>query len=89
MKITNEHFNHIKTSIESLINQYGMETFTSYKAKLESGEIKCNDVNTRFMYDVARKAYPASWVCDNIYPYADDSHYKTALFKAGKELNLI
>lgn len=89
MKITNEHYNYIKSSIEALIKCYGMQTFIDYKNKLVSGEIKCNDVNTRFMYDIARKAYPASWVCDNIYSYADDTHYKTALFKAGRELNLI
>jgi len=89
MKITDKDYQHIKASIKKLINDFGMQPFATHKEKLESGEIKCKDVNTRFMYDVARKAIPSYWVCDVIYKYADDTHYKTALIKAGKELNLI
>lgn len=84
MKITIEHYQHIKNEL-SLLNR---DDVLSYKAKLlESG--KYNDFNTRFCYDLQRAAGLLSFVCDTIYTYADDSHYKTALFKACKELEYI
>jgi hypothetical protein len=89
MKITNEHYTHIKTSIENVITQYGYNDIMNYKAKLISGEIPCKDANVRLMFDLQRKAGLLNFVCDTIYQYANDDHYQTALFKAGKELNLI
>lgn len=84
MKITLEHYNHIKKAIEALPR----EKVLAHKEQLiTDGNYK--DLNTRFMYDVQRAAGLLSFVCDTIYKYADDSHYQTALFKAGKELKLI
>lgn len=84
MKITNEHYQYIKHEL-SLLNR---DDVMAYKTKLqEKGGY--NDFNTRFMYDLQRAAGLLSFVCDIIYKYADDAHYKTALFKAGKELNFI
>lgn len=84
MKIKAEHYQHIKNELASL----HLPDVMAYKAKLQaSGQYK--DFNTRFMYDLQRAAGLLSFVCDTIYTYADDSHYQTALFKAGKELGFI
>lgn len=84
MKITNEHYEYIKKEL-SLLNR---DDVMAYKERLQA-KGGYNDFNTRFMYDLQRAAGLLSFVCDTIYQYADDSHYKTALFKAGKELNFI
>lgn len=89
MKINKEHYNHIKNSISAVIEKYGIDDIMNYKSKLVSGEIECKDVNTRLMYDLQRKAGLTRFVCFVLYEYANDDNYKVALFKVGKELNLI
>lgn len=89
MKITNEHYEYIKSKINNVVIDYSYDSVMEYKQKLINGTIKCNDVNIRLMYDLQRKANLLSFVCDTIYQYADDSHYKTVLLKIGRELKLI
>ena len=89
MKITNEHYNHIKTELQTTIDRLSYAKIMEHKAKLISGEIPCKDVNTRLMGDLQAASNLLTFVCDTIYSYANDDHYQTALFKAGKELGLI
>ena len=89
MKIKDKDYQHIKTSLQSAINTIGLPNVMEHKAKLVSGEIKCQNENARLMYDLAHRAGLIDFVVDVIYKYADDTHYKTALLKAGRELNLI
>lgn len=84
MKITAEHYNHIKSELATL----DKETVLKHKASLiEVGDYK--DLNTRMVYDCARAAGLLRFTCDVLYKYVDDTHVKTALLKAGKELEYI
>jgi hypothetical protein len=84
MKVLSEHYNHIKTAMAGL----DYETVLKHKESLiKTGDYK--DLNTRMVYDCARAAGLVSFTCEVLYKYVDDSHIKTALLKAGKELNFI
>jgi len=84
MKITNEHYDHIKTELSKL----DYETVLKHKASLIAAQ-DYKDLNTRMVYDCARAAGLLRFTVDVLYKYVDDSHIKTALIKAGKELNYI
>ena len=84
MKITNEHYGYIKKELSTL----DKDTVLKHKASLiRVGDYK--DLNTRMVYDCARAAGLLRFIVDTVYKYADDTHVKTALLKAGKELNYI
>jgi len=89
MLIKTHDYEYIKSEINKVVIKYGINDIIGYYQKLKNGEIKCNEPNVRLMYDLQRKADLSRFVCDVIYVYANDTHYKTALLKAGKELNLI
>ena len=72
MKIKKEHFNHIKNLVDAFTaDPENREKLENHKAKVSS---------MRYRHDVARAAGMSSqWVCDNLYPYMDDTHLDTAL----------
>lgn len=81
MKITTEHYNHIKQEIDKLL-----AANPEAVARYERGEFprseKTQDLQRRFCFDVMYAAGLNKWVCDNIYSYANDDHIYTALRKA-------
>lgn len=84
MKITKEHYEYIKSELATL----DKDTVLKHKASLiEVGDYK--DLNTRMVYDCARAVGLLRFIVDTLYKYVDDTHIKTALLKAGKELNYI
>ena len=88
MKITSDHYSHIKCEIKKLSDLHNDEIKLHY-SKLVSGEIRCNNPKIRLMYDLQRKARLLDFVTNTLYKYCDDSHYQTALLKIGKELELL
>ena len=84
MKITNEHYEHIKTELSKLDH----DTVLKHKESLIKNK-DYKDLNTRMVYDCARAAGLLRFTVDTLYKYVDDTHIKTALLKASKELNYI
>jgi hypothetical protein len=44
------------------------------------------DLDMRLRWDCLWSSVPSRWVCDNIYPYANDEHLDTALRRILKEV---
>lgn len=85
MKMQKEHFDFIKNKmLEVLANNPNAVQMYESGSFHRSEHVK--DLQTRFSWDVFDCAVPASWVCDNLYSYLNDSHIKTALLKITKEV---
>ena len=79
MKMKQEHFDHMKSTIEAFL-QTGTITVAQYERGDFPRSDKVNDLQTRFCWDVFH-ATPGlcAWVCNNLYDYLNDSHIFTAL----------
>lgn len=84
MKITGEHYNHMFKAIESI----GFSTMQNHKNAVVMGG-KYKDLGKRLRNDFLYMSGLSAWVCDNLYPYADDSHIDTALRGIMKQLNFL
>lgn len=73
MKIKPEHYDTIREAVQTADAEY-----PSIRASYEAGEISAK----RFRWDLLMAARMSPWVCDNIYPYANDDHIDTALRRA-------
>jgi hypothetical protein len=49
-------------------------------------EGKAKDLEKRLRWDLLHAARMSQWLCDNIYPYANDDHIDTALKAITAEL---
>jgi len=70
MKITLDHYMHIARSLNN-IRPFLLQARIAYK--------KSGLSDKRFHWDMVRHAGLITWLCDNIYPYANDDHINTAL----------
>lgn len=76
LKITPEHYEHLQKVITPLDTRARR---TAYKA--------AGLTAMRYRWDLLRMATttpytpPMKWVCDNLYPYLDDTHIDSALRK--------
>ena len=82
MKIKPEHYAHIKSIIESMPR----DKLLAHKESLKH-DPSVKNLDLRFRNDLIF-AVPARWICDNLYPYMDDTHLDTALRSITKELGL-
>ena len=82
MKIKPEHYNYIDDSF----NKFSMKLQETMPIKIDSPlsglkrkykELGLSD--ERFRWDILNHAGLTKWVCDNLYPYLNDSHIDTAL----------
>lgn len=82
MKIKPEHFAHIRDAIAPHADE-----LREYKGTLAS-DPRVKDVDKRLRWDASYAYVKSAWICDNLYPYMDDSHVDTALRAVMRELNL-
>lgn len=68
MKISKEHYKHLESAILPLMKEIPLSLY------VEKGLSE-----KRYRWDLSYRANLSTWICDNIYPYADDSHLDTAL----------
>lgn len=80
MKIQTEHFNYMKTKIEQYLAKYPTIVNEYETGQFEHAE-RVHNLQTRFNNDLAFSAGLTRFICDNLYPYLEDSHIKTALKK--------
>ena len=71
MKMTQEHQTHLAIAIQNVLEKSVDGLSNIYRAKGLS--------HKRFRWDLLWAAVPSQWLCDNLYPYLDDSHVDTAL----------
>jgi len=84
MKIKKEHYTYIKSAIEAL----PVDKLLAHKEALKFDD-RIKDLDKRFRWDCLHAVIKSSWICDNLYPYMDDTHIETALRSIVKELELI
>jgi hypothetical protein len=82
MKITQQHFDHMKSAIALI---WTREKHDAHRQFIVN-EGKAKDVEKRLRHDWSYFAKLSPWICDNLYAYADDTHIDTALKRAIKEL---
>lgn len=84
MKIKPEHYDYIKHAIANIDS---IALIAHKQRVIESGKYK--KFAARIMNDCLYFAVGSQWVCDNLYPYIDDTHVQTALRRINKELKLV
>ena len=82
MKITSEHYEHIRERVKPQMSQTGLRYYVQRGLTLR-----------RYVWDclhAASRDYPEfrRFLCTDIYGYADDTHIDTVLFKIAKEVEL-
>jgi hypothetical protein len=81
MKVKQEHYDYIKTAIEGI----GLANIVAHREALKD-DPRVRDLDMRLRWDCLWSSVPSRWVCDNIYPYANDEHLDTALRRILKEV---
>lgn len=89
MKITTEHYEFIKSAIQSnftvsLVNDH--RTFIENEWKRDHLKFEKENVEKRLRWDLLWLSVTSAWICANIYKYAADPHIDTALKQIVKEL---
>ena len=82
MKITQEHYDHMKKAINTL-NRDNVDTHS--KTVKSSGKYK--DFSKRMRWDLFYMANLTKFACDTLYDYVNDDHIDTALRSIVKDLN--
>jgi hypothetical protein len=68
MKIKPEHFEHMRAALAKFDTDF-------HRSRYEAAGLSTR----RFQWDAMRAAGLIPWVCDTLYPYANDEHIQTAL----------
>lgn len=80
MKILSHHYAYMKAAIQTIAADIPAMRLAI------AAEGKAKDVNKRLRWDCSYRAIGAKWICDNIYPYANDDHIDTALRSIMQEI---
>jgi hypothetical protein len=75
MKIKPEHLAHMKSAFEKWDTDY-------YRSRYQAAGLSTR----RYQWDLVRAAGLTQWLCDTLYPYANDEHIQTALNRLVKPL---
>lgn len=81
MKITPEHYAEMKAKLLQL-----KDKITPHREYLVR-EGRSKDIEKRLRWDLCHAAIGSKWVCDTLYPYANDDHIDTALRHIMAEIN--
>lgn len=82
MKMTPEHFAHLKNEIAHFA-----ELAKEHRKTLRN-DPRVNDVEKRLRWDIAHAAKLTPWICSDLYPYLNDTHIDTALRAAVADLHI-
>lgn len=81
MKITSEHFLHMKSAIDQVlaIHNADGQLVRAYETGNFPLADRVQDLQKRFCFDLFYLAGLTTFACDNLYSYVDDTHIFTAL----------
>lgn len=80
LKITSDHYAALRSFLAPLASRIPAHR----EAVRASG--KFQDLETRVRWDWFYAAVPSKWVCDELYPYLNDTHIESALRNLASEL---
>ena len=83
MKITPEHYEHLKNEI----SQISREQVAAHREYLKTHS-RVKDLEMRLRWDCLYLRRLSPWLCENVYKYANDDHIDTALRRIMSELDL-
>lgn len=78
MKIKPEHVAHMKAAINGFLAD-NPDIVGRYETGNFPRSDKVKNLETRFLFDLLHAANLTGFVCETIYPYANDTHLRTAL----------
>ncbi len=64
--------------MKAAIVALGADAIAAHRESIRH-EKSVRDLAMRLRWDLLYIAVPVRWICDNLYPYLDDSHIDTAL----------
>ena len=83
MKIKAEHYAVMREKIAAL----PVDRVENIRRTVHA-DPRVKDAQKRFRWDLSHAAGVTPFVCEAVYPYADDTHIDTALRSITRELNL-
>jgi hypothetical protein len=83
MKIKTEHYKEML----DVLSKVDKDAARKHKKELKK-DARVKDIEKRFRWDLLYAAKLSPWICDNLYPYLNDSHIDTALKSIVNELEL-
>ncbi len=85
MKIKPEHIAFIQEKFRAKVGE-----IVKHRAwlKIPSNSVGVKDFEKRLRWDAFNSIIGSNWICEKIYPYANDEHLDTALRHVFKELGL-
>ena len=83
MKIKTEHYKEML----NVLSKVDKDAARKHKEALKQ-DARVKDVEKRLRWDLLYAAKLSPWICDNLYPYLNDSHIDTALKSIINELEL-
>jgi len=83
MKIKPNHYEVLKINIEAILEKLNADNklVESYESGNFRNSEKTKDLQKRFCFDLLHACKLNSFVCNDLYPYLNDSHIYTALKK--------
>jgi len=84
MKIKPEHYEHIRDAMFATLARFGVDNLARYREEL-AADPRVRDLDMRLRWDVLHASVGSRWICDEIYPYANDTHLDTALRRVMQE----
>lgn len=88
MKIKPEHYAHMRDAISNLVASRRTDV-ESHASAIRSGlDERVKDTEKRIRWDLCHAARLSPFLCQSVYPYADDNHVDTALRKIVSDLGI-
>lgn len=85
MKIKPEHYLEMRLAIEGIASKLAAHREFLLSPKNPRPP---KDIDMRLRWDAISFAKGDKWICDNLYPYANDDHIDTALRKIMAEIEV-
>lgn len=86
MKIKPEHYAHMLSAIRTL-TESKPEAVKAHVDAIRSGaDPRVKDAEKRIRWDLSHASGLTSYICSNVYQYANDDHIDTALRSIAREL---
>ena len=82
MRMTQEHYNYVKSAISLIWTQEKHDA----QRRFIASDGKAKDIEKRLRWDWSYQAKISPWVCTNLYTYLDDTHIDTALRSVMEDL---
>ncbi len=90
MKITPEHYEHLRSRCELAAKTFDWSAEqVQRQIEIYRAAPEVSDPEKRVRWNLLWAARLSQWLCENVYPYANDDHIDTALKQIMLDLKLV